>query len=136
MKTYALCLLFILSLTPICRADSDSSDTYAETNRIKAVAVKCAELLENDQLPGLSHNDHGDIHGYQLTSAMKKALVEKKLINDEMLDDVKGYRDSYIMGVVTKDNRNYAYFFYVANGDVRLVSAYHFEANVWVKIRR
>jgi hypothetical protein len=136
MKTHVLCLFFVLSLTSICRADSTSSDTYAETNRLKAVTVKLVELLEDNQLPGLSQNDHGSIHGYQLTPAMKGLLVEKKLVNEKMLDDVKGYSDSYIMGIVTKDNRNYAYFFYVENGDVRLVASYHYATNGWVKIRK
>ena len=67
---------------------------------------------------------------------MKGLLVEKKLVNEKMLDDVKGYSDSYIMGIVTKDNRNYAYFFYVENGDVRLVASYHYATNGWVKIRK
>lgn len=53
-----------------------------------------------------------------------------------MRDDIKGYTDSYIMGIVTKDNRNYAYCFYTENGDVRLVSSYDYVTNGWVKIRK
>jgi hypothetical protein len=51
-----------------------------------------------------------------------------------MLLDVNGYHDPYLIGMETKDHRNYLYFFGIENGDVLLISAYHWENGWWVKI--
>jgi hypothetical protein len=134
MKRRIFAILVILGLTSICQATSNPTDAGTETNRIKAVVAKCADLMSKNQLPGLSPNDHGNIHGYQLTEAMKKALVDEGLISGTMLVDVKGYSDPYLIGMVTVDGRNFAYFFIAENSNVRLVSSYRAETNTWVKI--
>ena len=136
MKKYILIIFCTLILTVACKAESNPTDAGTETNRIKAVMEKCAELLNKNQLPGLSPNDHGDIHGYQLTEAMKKTLVDKRLISDKMLTDVKGYSDPYFIGMATDDGRSFAYFFIAENSNVRLVSSYCAETNTWIRIGR
>jgi hypothetical protein len=100
------------------------------------VVIKWSELLYGGSLPGLSENDHGDIHGYELTVSVRQLLLKNKVVSEKMLSDVTGFKDPFLVGIVTKDNRNYAYFLYAENGDVRLVSSYRLGTNGWVKITK
>jgi hypothetical protein len=134
MKKYLFFLLFLLCCLSVCRASSNSDDANHQTNELKAVTGKLVELLEDGKLPGLSKDDHGDMHGYQLTDSVRELLLDKKLLNKKMLHDVDGYHDPYFVGVDTKDGRHYGYFFSPEEGDVLLVSSYHWDNGEWVKI--
>jgi hypothetical protein len=136
MRYCSLIVLCLFILVHACHADPVGDSPDQETNNFKAVAEKWVELLDDGKLPGISSFEHGKTYGYPLTKEIKKTLLDKGTVNQKMLMDVKDYRDSYILGAMTADNRNYAYLFYVANGSVEMVSAYQFETNGWTRIFR
>jgi hypothetical protein len=136
MKLKLFVILFMFSVLNACRATPEPNDSNQETNDLKAVIQKWVDLLDAGKLPGMSKDDHGNTYGYPLNKDMKKLLLDKKTVDSKMLSDVKNYNNAYVVGTITTDNRNYAYFFYVEKGDVELVSAYQYKTNMWVKIRR
>jgi hypothetical protein len=138
MKCRIQIVLFIFGLLVANQAMCSQTGLDQPTNQVKAVTMKWVELLDNGALPGMSAKDHGNVNVYQLTDAMEKLLLEKKTIETNMLNDVKNYsrNDCYVAGVTTTDDRSFTYFFYVANGSVELLSAYRYDSNAWVRIRK
>jgi hypothetical protein len=130
------CLLIVVS---VCEATSNpvvgsTNSISAEADDLKKVAAKFVELLDDGKLPGLSKDEHGKMSAYHLTEAVKKGFFDSGVIDKNMLSDIKGCRDAYLVYVEVTGKKCLKYFFDVARDDVRLVSAYSYTDGHWTKI--
>jgi hypothetical protein len=107
-----------------------------EVENLARVTKKWVELLDAGKLPGMTKEEHGKFSGYHLTESVKRDFFDSKIIDKNMLSDIKDCKDSYLVSVVTTDKRDLRYFFCIEHDSVSLVSAYHYEGSKWSKIER
>ena len=105
---YCLLLVFcILVVSPACLATSNSSDSSSklegntEVENLTRVTKKWVELLDAGKLPGMTKEEHGNLSGYHLTESVKRNFLDSKVIDNNMLSDIKDCKDSYLVSVVT-----------------------------------
>jgi len=132
-------LFCILMVASACVAASNpiagsTNGIGVEMDGLKRVAAKFVELLDSGKLPGLSKDEHGKMSGYHLTETLKKDFFDSKVIDQNMLSDIKGCKDAYLVYVEITGKKYLKYFFDVAQDDVRLVSAYSYADGRWSKI--
>jgi hypothetical protein len=93
------------------------------------------KLLEQNKLPGFSPGQHGRANLYRLPLEIRKEWLQKRYINESMLSDIEGHADVYFVAVETqKPKKNLRYLFFKENGEFRLVSAYQYAKDGWLKL--
>jgi hypothetical protein len=139
MKFRLLLMLCAVVALQVCLTASNTDSTNSvggnsEVDGLTRVAKKWVELHDEGRLPGMTKDEHGKLSGYHLTESVKKDFFDSKIIDKNMLSDIKGCKDSYLAYVETTEKRHLKYFFCVERDSVGLVSAYSYDGDRWSKI--
>jgi hypothetical protein len=105
-------------------------------NNLKSVGEYYLKLLDSDTLPGLHKGEHGTAKFIEAPREVRPAWRDKGYLDDQMVSDISNCDNAYMVQVETdKDHRFLRYLFCMENSKVRLVSAYRYSKDRWIRLK-
>jgi len=116
-------------------AFAQSKDVDVAITNASKIVVAYSKLLDDDRLPGIRKDQHGELQVQRLSSSLTTDWLKEKRLAGPMINELHGYKEVYIVWVRLKDSLGvFCYFFIRSNEDELLFSAYQYRKENWEKL--